>query len=200
MLFKHGIRRGLHQMPGDAMRKLHNMRHVSGFSLIELMIAMVIGLIVIGAVLALVMSMITTNNRTIQSIRLTQELRATAAVITSELQRAGSAENPFNVTAASALGTVTISDSNKCITYSYADIAGTTVSRAVSISGGAVYVGTTACGAGGTKLSSTNVTINGMTFLRSGRRIDVTLTGTLPSDSSVTRSYTQSIFAPGLGV
>ena len=172
---------------------------VAGFSLIELMVAMVIGLIVIGAVLALVMSMINSNNQTIQSTRLTQELRATAAVITSDLSRAGSAENPFNLATAGALGTVSITDSSRCITYTYSDMSGTTVNRAISLSGNAVYFGATACGAGGTKLSSTNVNISGMTFVRSGRRIDVTLTGKLPSNASLTRSYTQSVFAPGLG-
>ena len=69
-----------------------------GFTLVELMVAMVIGLIVIGAVTALVLSMVRSNKETIAATRLTQELRATTAVITSELQRAGSSGNPFNIT------------------------------------------------------------------------------------------------------
>ena len=181
------------------MKRIPLTRKAAGFSLVELMVAMVIGLIVIGAVLALVMAMIRTNNQTIQSTRLTQELRGTAAVITSELQRAGSAENPFNLTGTAALGTVDDTTAG-CIKYSYNDIAGATVNRAISLSGNAVYMGTTDCGSGGTKLSSNNVTISGMTFTRSGRRIDVTLTGQLPGDSTISRSYTQSVFAPGLGV
>lgn len=182
------------------MSQIPRSRMAAGFSLIELMVAMVIGLIVIGAVLALVMAMIRTNNQTIQATRLTQELRGTAAVVTSELQRAGSAENPFNLTNAAALGTVDTATAN-CIIYSYADINGTTVNRAISLSGGAVYMGTTACGSGGTKLSSNNVKVSTLTFSRAGRRIDVTLTGQLPSgDTTIARSYTQSVFAPGLGV
>ena len=180
------------------MKSMPLTHKASGFTLIELMVALVIGLIVIGAVLALIVAMIRTNNQTIQSTRLTQELRGTAAVITSELQRAGSAENPFNLTNAAALAAVDAATAG-CIKYSYSDTAGTTVDRAISLSGGAVYMGTTACGSGGIKLSSSNVTISAMTFTRSGRRINVTLTGQLPSDSSITRSYTQSVFAPGLG-
>lgn len=170
----------------------------SGFTLIELMIAMVLGLIVMGAVIALVMSMIRSNNQTIQSTRLTQELRATAAVITSELQRAGSSGNPFNITTAAALGAVDTGTAG-CIIYTYSDMAGTTVNRAISLSGGAVYMGTTACGANGAKLSSGNVSVTGLNFARNGRRITVTLTGQMPSNATITRSYTQSVFAPGLG-
>ena len=170
----------------------------AGFTLIELMVAMVLGLIVMGAVIALVMSMIRANNQTIQSTRLTQELRATAAVITGELQRAGSASNPFNITTATALGTVNTATAG-CIIYSYSDEAGTTINRAISLSGGAVFMGTTACGNGGTRLSSGSVTITGLTFVRNGRRITVNLSGQMPSNATITRSYTQSVFAPGLG-
>ncbi len=169
-----------------------------GFTLVELMVAMVIGLIVIGAVTALVLSMVRSNKETIAATRLTQELRATTAVITSELQRAGSSGNPFNITSTVALGTVNTSTAN-CIIYSYGDTGGTTVNRAISLSGGAVYMGTTACGSGGTKLSSTSVSVSGLTFVRSGQRITVTLSGYMPGNSSITRSYTQTVFAPGLG-
>ena len=89
-----------------------NMKHTvatkaGGFTLIELMVSMVIGLIVIGAVMALVLSMVRSNKETIAATRLTQELRATSALITSELQRAGSSGNPFDITSTLALGTVT---------------------------------------------------------------------------------------------
>lgn len=173
-------------------------RKAAGFTLIELMIAMVLGLIVIGAVLALSLSMIRANSGTIASTRLTQELRATAAAISSELQRAGSTENPFNVTAALALGTVTLADGNTCVRYSYSQ-AGTTVQRAISVSGGAVYLGTTACGNGGTKLSSSQVNITSLQFTRDGRALTLSVTGELPGNATVYRQYSQTVFAPGLG-
>lgn len=176
-----------------------------GFTLIELMVSMVIGLIVIGAVMALVLSMVRSNKETIAATRLTQELRATSAVITSELQRAGSSGNPFNITDTLALGTVNTSTAG-CIIYNYGNAAGTTINRAISLSGGAVYMGTTACGASGTKLSSNNVSISALTFSRSGQSITVTLTGYMPDDpttakdeNTIVRSYTQTVFAPGLG-
>lgn len=169
-----------------------------GFTLVELMVAMVIGLIVIGAVTALVLSMVRSNKETIAATRLTQELRATSAVITSELQRAGSSGNPFNIAGTVALGTVNTGTAG-CIIYNYGDDAGTTINRAISLSGGAVYMGTTACGSGGTKLSSGSVSISALTFSRTGQRITVTLSGYMPSNSSITRSYTQTVFAPGLG-
>ena len=171
----------------------------AGFTLIELMIAMVLGLIVIGAVLALSLSMIRANSGTIASTRLTQELRATSAVITSELQRAGSTDNPFNLAATGGLGAVTLSDSDTCIRYTYSQ-GGATVQRAISLSGGAVYLGTTACGNGGTKLSSTQVNITNLQFARSGRAITVILKGELPGTPSVYRQYSQTAFAPGLGI
>lgn len=171
---------------------------VTGFTLIELMVAMVLGLIVIGAVLALSLSMIRANSDTIASTRLTQELRATVAAITAELQRAGSTDNPYNVTAANALGTITLANSDSCIRYSYSQ-AGTTVERAISVSGGAVYLGTTACGGGGTKLSSDQVSVSNLQFTRTGRALTVNITGQIPSKAGVYRQYSQTVFAPGLG-
>ena len=54
-----------------------------GFSLVEMMVALVLGLVVTGAVLALVVAIIHSNRQTLQSTRLNQELRATLAVIAS---------------------------------------------------------------------------------------------------------------------
>jgi len=173
-------------------------RKAAGFTLIELMIAMVLGLIVIGAVLALSLSMIRANSATIASTRLTQELRSTSAAISSELQRAGSTENPYNVAAAVALGTVNLSNSNSCVRYTYSQ-AGATVQRAISFAGGAVYLGTTTCGNGGTKLSSNQVNITALQFTCNGRALTLSVTGQLPGNATVSRQYSQTVFAPGLG-
>ena len=70
--------------------------HARGFSLIELMVAMVVGLIVVGAVLALVVSIMKSNRQTLQSTRLNQEMRATLAVIANDLRRARSVTDPFS--------------------------------------------------------------------------------------------------------
>lgn len=174
-----------------------------GFTLIELMVAMVLGLIVIGAVFALSMAMIRANSDTISSTRLTQELRATAAAITSELQRAGSVANPFDLVAAADVADVD-DTTDGCIQYSYtyndgADLE--TVDQAISKSGDAIYVGA-ACGAGGTQLSSDTVDIAELDFISDGRSISVTLRGKLKlkTGDEVYREYSQTVFAPGLTV
>lgn len=64
-------------------RKVH-----SGFSLIELLIAMAIALIVIGSAIALMVSIMRANSENLQSTRLTQELRALSDIVARELRRA----------------------------------------------------------------------------------------------------------------
>lgn len=60
-----------------------------GFSLIELMVAMVVGLIVSGALLAFTISSVRANSEFVRASRLTQELRTIGQFVDSELRRAG---------------------------------------------------------------------------------------------------------------
>ena len=187
----------------------------AGFSLIELMVAMVLGLIVIGSVIALVLSMIRANNQTIASTRLTQELRAVAALMSNDLRRAGGVIDPLTVATANggnpnnpfaAIDTATAG----CIQYSYADAEGGNF-HAINFRNGAIFLdaGATArnC-AGGERLSSQQVTITGLTFQRqspcgtanaAGRCIRITLTGRLTGNAAITRQYTQDIYVRSLG-
>ncbi len=64
-------------------------RATAGFSLIELMVALVAGLIVVGAVLAFTVSSVRSNSDYVKSARLFQELRNSSDFVTSELKRAG---------------------------------------------------------------------------------------------------------------
>jgi prepilin-type N-terminal cleavage/methylation domain-containing protein len=64
-------------------------QRAKGFSLVELMVALVAGLIVVGAVLAFTVSSVRANSEYIKSTRLQQELRNSSDYITSELKRAG---------------------------------------------------------------------------------------------------------------
>jgi prepilin-type N-terminal cleavage/methylation domain-containing protein len=64
-----------------------------GFSLVELMVALVAGLIVSAAVLAFFFSGMRSNAEFVQSTRLTQELRNTMDIMTRELSRAGYDQN-----------------------------------------------------------------------------------------------------------
>jgi len=60
------------------------------------MLALAVGLIVIGAVLALVVSIMASNRRTVQATRLNQELRAVLAVIADDLRRARAVDDPLS--------------------------------------------------------------------------------------------------------
>lgn len=185
----------------------------AGFSLVELMVAMVLALIVIGAVITLVLSMMRANNQTIASTRLTQELRAVTALMVNDLRRAGGVVDPMTVATAAggnpnnpfaAVNTATAG----CILYSYAGAEGGNF-RAISLSNGAVFIVAAAtaadaeCADAVTRLSSRQVTITGLTFQRqspcgtanaNGRCIRITLAGRLTGDATITRQYTQDIY------
>jgi prepilin-type N-terminal cleavage/methylation domain-containing protein len=112
-----------------------------GFSLVELMIALVIGLVVVGAVLSFTLSSVTTNSEYIQSTRLSQELRNSMDFVSRELRRAGYDQNNASYTARSTATAPVISpfgrifastDANgdgtandSCIIYAYDRDAGT---------------------------------------------------------------------------
>lgn len=71
-------------------------RSSAGFTLVELMVSLVIGLIVTGAVLAFTMSSLNSNSDYVQSTQLTQELRSTIDYASRELRRAGYDENAIS--------------------------------------------------------------------------------------------------------
>ncbi len=193
--------------------KLRGMR-AGGFTLIELMIAMVLGLIVIGAVLALSLSMIRANNQTIAGTRLTQELRAVAGLMSSDLRRAGGVIDPLTVATANngnpdnPFGVINTATAG-CIQYGYAGGEGGNF-RAINFRAGAIFLSAGAAAPGcaaGTRLSSQQVTITGLTFQRqgpcgtaaaAGRCIRVTLAGRLTGDAAITRQYTQDIYVRSL--
>jgi prepilin-type N-terminal cleavage/methylation domain-containing protein len=61
----------------------------AGFTLVEMMVALVAGLIVSAALIAFVLSSLKSNGEYVQSTRLTQELRNTLDLVTRDLSRAG---------------------------------------------------------------------------------------------------------------
>lgn len=64
-------------------------RAMGGFSLVELMVALVAGLVLLGSVLALVAANMQNNSLVIRDIRVTQESRALTGVMVAELRRNG---------------------------------------------------------------------------------------------------------------
>lgn len=104
-------------------------RVTAGFSLIELMIALVAGLIVSGAVLAFTVSSLRVNSEYVRSTRLTTELRNSLSFISEDLRRAGYDENSMNYVSRpagftgfspfSAMQIVNPGASNGCVVYAY---------------------------------------------------------------------------------
>ena len=70
-------------------------RSARGFSLIELMISVTIGLIVAAGAVKLIVAIDQANSETIQSTRLTQELRSLAGVIAGDLKRTQRLNDPI---------------------------------------------------------------------------------------------------------
>jgi Tfp pilus assembly protein FimT len=73
-----------------------NRSRVQGFTLVEMMVALVLALLVTASVLAFIFSIIRANSETVLSTRLNQELRATMAVVANELKRARAVEDPIS--------------------------------------------------------------------------------------------------------
>ncbi len=111
-----------------------------GYTLIELMIAMAIGLLLVAAVITLYVSMSGSNMDYLKSVRLNHELRSTMALMVRDIRRAGhnqdaaiesiaaSSINPFSNSAVGAstvaptvltvTGTSTV---DKTVAFSYDD-------------------------------------------------------------------------------
>lgn len=104
------------------------MKAAAGFSLVELMIALVAGMIVVAAVLAFTVTSVRANSEYVSATRLTQELRNFSNHIVAELKRAGYDEaamdyvaNP-SVTAVSAFSPILVDNSDpdaSCVIYGY---------------------------------------------------------------------------------
>lgn len=120
-----------------------NRKYSRGLSLVELMIALAIGLIVVGAVLAFTLSSLTANSEYVQSTRLSQELRNSMDFISRELRRAGYDQNQAAFIAASSINAPVVSrfsriyiendadddgdgiDDEGCVIYAYDRAGGT---------------------------------------------------------------------------
>lgn len=147
--------------------------HAPGFTLVELMVALVVGLIVTLAAVGFVVSVARANSEDIQVTRLNQELRALSEVINREIRRARYVSDPIGNVTQAGVGVpqenddVTVNAAQNCISLEYdqppTEGAGT-VARAIYLNGGFVYLsGTTAC-SGGQAISSPQLTITELSF------------------------------------
>ncbi|VAW85225.1 hypothetical protein MNBD_GAMMA18-915 [hydrothermal vent metagenome] len=85
-----------------------------GFTLVELMISMLLGLIVIGGVITVFTNTVAANSSTIQTTRLNQEMRSIMEMIGSDLRRAGYFRDAHCTTAARNLSAVATADNASC--------------------------------------------------------------------------------------
>ena len=175
----------------------------TGFSLVELMISIVIGLVVVGGVISVFASAVKSHTDNLRMTRLNQELRTTMTLMTRELRRAGfwggaktgvvlsaPAEGILNtLPTATALGqinpfaVVLPTIETNCITYNYDDIpygAGPVAAEQRGFrlnAGGAVDSGTgTGVGCGGTWAAITDsnaINITALTFTPSSVALDI---------------------------
>lgn len=112
----------------------------AGFSLIELMVAMVAGLVVGGAVLAFAIASMKSNADYLVSTRLTQDLRSTLDVVTRELRRSGYDEDSLGYVSSNSgsgfarllLGDETASGSGlfQCVIFAYDRAGGSVIGGA----------------------------------------------------------------------
>jgi len=116
-----------------------NIRRSAGFSLIELMVSVTIGLIVAAGAVSLIVAIDRSNSETIQSERLTQELRSLAGTVANDLKRTLRLHDPIadvaqgDATNCPTAGTVNTpkqpcygvstqpsgATATKCVTYGY---------------------------------------------------------------------------------
>ena len=89
-----------------------------GFSLVELLVGMVAGLVVVAGTVGLVTAVLASNSQTIKAARLNQDLNAMMAIMVSDLRRAGynaGSNTPFQYAAT----TSSLNVSGSCLSYIY---------------------------------------------------------------------------------
>lgn len=99
------------------------MNRQRGISIVEILVALVAGLLVVGSVLAFTVSAVKSNAENIRATRLAQELRTAITLVTREVRRAG-----YNLNSVDTVGTSdfanefgTIVLDGDCIVVSYDD-------------------------------------------------------------------------------
>jgi prepilin-type N-terminal cleavage/methylation domain-containing protein len=194
-----------------------------GFTLIEMMVAMALGLIVVAAVLAFIFSLIRANSATVLDTRLNQEVRATMAVVAGEIRRARAIKDPIaavgrgvgaidydldgDVDAADAtVPQILIENSSSCVRYAYYD-GGALVFRAiylgadgrVGLDSGSTQ-GDATCGGGSPLNAGKGVNFTSLVFAyvpaTNKRRFSIELTGRLANPPA----YMTQNTSMGIGV
>lgn len=188
-------------------------RQERGFSLVELLVALAVGLLLIGTSVGFVVSVATANSETLRSTRLTQELRAITEVVARELRRARYVADPVqNVglgnSAVSPVNQIQILNGGSCIAYGYE--YGTDLpaghpdlnmpQRTISVRAGRVFMNRAAaapsCDNGGVALSSPEIVISNFQIAGASPLYTITVSGRLAAGlgDGVTRTFAQTVF------
>ena len=180
--------------------------HQSGMTLVELMIALTLGLIVVGGALGLIVSMMKSNNDTIRAARLTQELRAMADIATVEIRRARSLADPLanvgeGANAFTTCNAITPSAGNTCLAFAFNCNAedGSGQFRSIRQAAGKLVIaqGTTSqsCTATGVELNSDELVIDLANFTTTATgAVRMSLQGHLSTDATMTRTITRVVW------
>jgi prepilin-type N-terminal cleavage/methylation domain-containing protein len=194
-------------------------RNHRGFSLVELMVALSAGLVISGAAVVLVSSIVKSNNETLRASRLTQELRATAEIIARDLMRARGVNDPIQNLNVATIGSCdTISPSTttatSCLKFGFdCDSSTSGTFKAYGLASSKVRLvtsstGTAACptAATGTQITSAAVNITSLSFARvSNTNVDaytISISGQLANSptstngatvANPTRTYTETV-------
>lgn len=193
----------------SALPKSPTMR---GFTLIELMVALVVGLIVVLATTGFVVSVARTNSENIQVTRLTQELRAVSEVMARELRRARYVADPVGLIASAGAtnnDAIELNQGLDCVRLRYDEPpyltnVPVTAARSIGLDGTNIVLKLDNSGcSGGNPVNSPQVRITALQFVRdvaSPSRYDITVSGRLttpPPGSALdglTRTFRQTVY------
>lgn len=190
----------------------HLARHSAGFTLVEMMVALVVGLIIVLAATAFVVSVAKANSENIQVTRLTQELRAVSEVMGRELRRARYVADPVGLIASGGTNnrdTITVSAGGTCIVFGYDEppdptTPALTVVRSIRQSGTNIVLNTAATDCtGGSVINSQQLRITALQFTQDAVNpslYTIQVSGQLktpPPGSALdglTRTFTQTVY------
>ena len=192
---------------------MKNNTRQGGFSLIELMVGMVAGLIMLAAVIALTVSILRTNADSVTVARLTQEGRAMGDLFSRELRRARYSGNYLAFVGSDGaipnnFGSIDVLNGGTCIRFGYdTDDNGavdTDEVKVFALDGGAVYFaqyatyGAANCNvANALRISSPDVQVTDLVFARDAvanpNRIDVSFRLALSGTAEITRRFDQAV-------
>ena len=187
-----------------------------GFTLVELMVALVVGLVVTLAAVSFVAAVAKANSENLRVTRLTQELRALSEVMSREIRRARYVADPIGLIAQAGVGNHDRlevldgpdGDAGACIVFEYDEppdppLAGGLVTRSIYLSGDRIFLNPEAGGgvdcAGGAAISSPEVRITNLQFdAAASSEIAQTVVGQLastpPGLAGLSRTFRQTIY------